>query len=151
MIKIYTDGSSLSNPGPGGWGAVMLDGSKTVVVSGYNKDTTNNRMELEAMIHSVKLLLPIKRDKPIQIEIVSDSKYLVDGTNKWLDNWIENNWKPFKKNKDLWLEIDSLRKIFDIKCTWVKGHSGDTYNELADQLAVSAAQNAVGVFDQVTQ
>ena len=134
MINIYTDGSSRGNPGPGGYGIVMLyKGQRKELSQGYRL-TTNNRMELMAVI---KALEALKNDK-IDITIYSDSKYVVESIEKgWIWNWEKKNFKK-KLNSDLWKIFIPLHKKFKIKFKWVKGHSGDVENERCDELAVKA-------------
>lgn len=137
---IYTDGSSLGNPGPGGYGIVILDGKKTKELSqGYRK-TTNNRMELLATIVALE-----KLPKNATVELFSDSSYVVNAINKhWLENWQKKGWKTANKkpvkNKDLWLRLLKLLPHYHINWHWVKGHAGNQYNEVCDRLAVAAAQ-----------
>ena len=135
MINIYTDGSSRGNPGPGGYGIVMLyKGQRKELSQGYRL-TTNNRMELMAVI---KALEALKNDK-IDITIYSDSKYVVESIEKgWIWNWEKKNFKK-KLNSDLWKIFIPLHKKFKIKFKWVKGHSGDVENERCDELAVNAS------------
>ena len=136
MINIYTDGSSRGNPGPGGYGIVMLyKGQRKELSQGYRL-TTNNRMELMAVI---KALEALKNDK-IDITIYSDSKYVVESIEKgWIWNWEKKNFKK-KLNSDLWKIFISLHKKFKIKFKWVKGHSGDVENERCDELANKAQE-----------
>jgi ribonuclease HI len=139
-IEIYTDGACLGNPGPGGWGAVLLYKEHKKEISGSEKDSTNNRMEIRAVIEALKLL-----KKPSQVTIYTDSKYVMDGITKWIFNWKKNAWrtadkKPVK-NLELWQEIDEEVQKHQIEWIWVKGHAGNHFNEIADQLANSAARN----------
>ena len=136
MINIYTDGSSRGNPGPGGYGIVMLyKGQRKELSQGYRL-TTNNRMELMAVI---KALEALKNDK-INITIYSDSKYVVESIEKgWIWNWEKKNFKK-KLNSDLWKIFIPLHKKFKIKFKWVKGHSGDVENERCDELANKAQE-----------
>ena len=137
-IIIYTDGSSRGNPGPGGYGAILMWGEKVKELSEAYRKTTNNRMELLAVI---KALLSIKK-KEFPIHIYTDSKYVVESVEKkWLDNWIKTNFKGGKKNKDLWLQYHKIAAPFQIKFHWVKGHAGHPENERCDVLAVEAATN----------
>jgi len=136
-IIIYTDGACSKNPGPGGWGAVLLYNNTEKRISGSENSTTNNQMELMAVLKSLQLL-----KEPCDIEIFSDSKYVCDGITSWLSNWKKNNWigsnKQPIKNKNLWQELDNIMQIHTIKMSWVRGHSGDKYNEIADKLATGA-------------
>ena len=138
MIKIYTDGSCLQNPGDGGWAAIISKDGENKEISGSEKDTTNNRMELSAPINALKEL---KSNE--QIEIYTDSQYVKLGITKWINNWIKNNWQTSKKedvkNKDLWLELYDLNKSLNTKWNWVKAHAGNPMNEEADLLAKQAA------------
>ena len=142
-VTIYTDGACANNPGKGGYGAIlMFQKSSGEIVSkqlsrGFSM-TTNNRMELLAVIDSLKAL-----KKPCNIKLYSDSKYVIDAINqKWLDGWIAKNWKLNTKNPvkniDLWKEYIEASKIHNIEFIWVKGHNDNKYNELCDKLAVSA-------------
>ena len=138
MIKIYTDGSCLTNPGNGGWAAIIIKEGENKEISGSEKDTTNNRMELLAPINALKKMSPNE-----QIEIYTDSKYVKLGITEWINKWVVNNWKTSKKedvkNKDLWNELYNLNKSLDIKWNWVKAHAGNIMNEKVDLLAKKAA------------
>ena len=140
MIKIYTDGSCLNNPGDGGWAAIINDNGNILKISGNEKNTTNNKMELMAPINALK-----KIDKNNDIEIYTDSKYVKLGITEWIHNWLKNNWKTSKKedvkNKDLWLELYDLTKPLKIEWKWVKAHNGDPTNEEVDLLAKKAAES----------
>ena len=136
MITIYTDGSSRGNPGPGGYGVILMYGKHRKELSQGFKLTTNNRMELMAVIAGLKAIT----NKEIPIRIYSDSQYVVNAIEKgWLNNWIKTNFKGGKKNPDLWKEYYELSKSFQIKMIWVKGHADNPYNNLCDELATSAA------------
>ena len=139
MIKIYTDGSCLKNPGNGGWAAIININDKIKKISGSVKDTTNNKMELMAPI---KALQEIKDQQPI--EIYTDSQYVKLGITDWIHKWIKNNWQTSKKepvkNKELWIELYELTKSYEIKWIWVKAHAGNTLNEEVDLLAKEAAE-----------
>lgn len=152
-VKVYTDGACSNNPGPGGWGAVFTDTEKPFVLSGCHKNTTNNRMELMAVVKVLHYLCKNKdRYKGVQIEIFSDSAYVVNAiNNKWLQSWLSKGWKTSKgsqvKNTDLWkkyLEFMSilLSDNIDISICKVKGHNGDTYNEYVDMIAKNEVNNA---------
>ena len=136
MIKIYTDGACSGNPGRGGWAAIIINGNNIEKISGRSENTTNNRMELIAVISALKFT----KDK--NLEIYTDSKYTKDGIEKWIINWKKNGWKTANKqdvkNKDLWMELDLLAQQKKIKWNWVKGHSENKYNNMADELARSA-------------
>ncbi len=136
MITIYTDGSSRGNPGPGGYGVILMYGKHRKELSQGFKHTTNNRMELMAVIAGLKAIT----NKEIPISIYSDSQYVVNAIEKgWLKNWIKTNFKGDKKNPDLWKEYYELSKSFQIKMIWVKGHAENPYNNHCDELATSAA------------
>ena len=138
MIKIYTDGSCMSNPGNGGWAAIINMNGEITKISGNEKNTTNNRMELMAPINALK---NINSKDPI--EIFTDSKYVKNGITEWINTWVLNNWKTSKKenvkNKDLWLELHKLNQSLNVKWNWVKAHAGDPLNEEVDMLAKKAA------------
>ena len=138
MIKIYTDGSCMSNPGNGGWAAIININGEIKKISGNEKNTTNNRMELMAPINALK---NINSKDPI--EIFTDSKYVKNGITEWINTWVLNNWKTSKKenvkNKDLWLELHKLNQSLNIKWNWVKAHAGNPLNEEVDMLAKKAA------------
>ncbi len=133
-IYIYTDGSCLGNPGPGGWAALMRYKSTEKMFSGGQPDTTNNQMELMAVIQSLKALT-----KPCDIQLFTDSKYVLEGYTKWMDGWKSRGWKKSDKkpvlNKELWMELDKQGQQHEIEWHWVKGHSGHDENERVDQLA----------------
>lgn len=139
-ITIYTDGACSGNPGKGGWGAVLLYKDHKKEISGMNKDTTNNRMELTAVIESLKNV-----KKSIPLKIYTDSKYVMDGITKWIKSWKKNGWRTADKrpvkNCDLWQALDFECQKHQISWYWVKGHSGDKYNEIADELARQAIKN----------
>ena len=136
-INIYTDGACRGNPGPGGWGALLIYQKSKKELYGFSPETTNNIMELSAVIESLK---SIKRKCPIII--TTDSNYVKNGITDWIHSWKTNNWKTANKkpvkNKELWIELDSLCALYDIKWEWVKGHSGHPENERADSLANKA-------------
>ena len=138
MIKIYTDGSCLSNPGNGGWAAIININGEIKKISGNEKNTTNNRMELMAPINALKNI-----NSKDTIEIFTDSKYVKNGITEWTNTWVLNNWKTSKKenvkNKDLWLELHKLNQSLNIKWNWVKAHAGNPLNEEVDMLAKKAA------------
>ena len=140
MIKIYTDGSCLSNPGNGGWAAIINNDGDILRISGCEKDTTNNKMELMAPIKALK-----KITKNGQVEIYTDSKYVKLGITEWVHKWIKNNWLTSKKepvkNKELWIELYNLNKSFEINWIWVKAHAGNPLNEEVDLLAKRAAES----------
>ncbi len=137
MIEIFTDGACRGNPGPGGWGAILRSGSHEKTISGAEKHTTNNRMELMAVIGALSAI-----KKPSKIAITTDSQYVKNGISKWIHGWKKNGWKTADKkpvkNADLWLELDKLAQPHDIKWHWVRGHTGHPENEWADELANQA-------------
>lgn len=140
MIKIWTDGSCLGNPGPGGWGFIATDGTNVAERSGYEKDTTNNRMELMAVIRALRAA-----HRHTDVELHTDSKYVKEGMESWMHNWKRNNWrtrtnKPVK-NQDLWQQLDELAQNIKIHWVWVKGHAGEEFNERVDTLARTAAES----------
>ena len=136
LIKIYTDGACSGNPGPGGWGVFIENSGNVTELSGRDENTTNNRMELKAVIEALKFFT-------INSELIihTDSKYVMDGASRWIINWKKNNWKTAQKkdvkNKDLWIELDNLLNYHDVSWVWVKGHDGIYGNERADYLATS--------------
>ncbi len=138
---IYTDGACSGNPGPGGWGAVILDEEKNETnISGEEKSTTNNRMELMAPIMALR-----KIKKSSEVIIYTDSTYLKNGITIWIKNWEINGWmsknkKPIK-NKDLWVTLNKLSEEQSIDWKWIKAHTGNKYNEIADKLATGAIKN----------
>ena len=138
MIKIYTDGSCLENPGNGGWAAIIIDEGKKAKIKGSKKNTTNNQMELIAPIQALK-----KIPKGSEIQIFTDSKYVKSGITEWIHNWKKNGWKTADKqpvkNKELWTDLDLLTNEFEISWNWVKAHSTDKLNNEVDLLAREAA------------
>ena len=140
MIKIYTDGSCLKNPGNGGWAAIINVNNVIKEISGSVKDTTNNKMELMAPIKAIQ---EVKEQQPI--EIYTDSQYVKLGITDWIHKWIKNNWQTSKKepvkNKVLWMELYELTKSHEIKWIWVKAHAGNSLNEEVDLLAREAAKS----------
>lgn len=142
-VVVYTDGSCRKNPGPGGWAAVLRKGKKRKILQGADAETTNNRMEMKAVIGALRFL---EGKGPYKVEIYSDSQYVIKGISQWVPNWRRMGWKTSAgadvKNGDLWKEIDSLRGVHHIGWNWVRGHNGDEYNEMADRLANDAAVKA---------
>ena len=138
MIKIYTDGSCLENPGNGGWAAIIIDDEKKTLIKGSKKNTTNNQMELLAPIEALK-----KIPKGSEVQIFTDSKYVKAGITEWIHNWKKNGWKTADKqpvkNKELWEELDLLASQFEISWNWVKAHSTDELNNEVDLIAREAA------------
>ncbi len=139
MLKIWTDGSCLGNPGPGGWAFIATNGKDVAERNGGEANTTNNRMELTAVI---KALSAAKKHD--EIEIHTDSQYVKNGMEKWIRQWKNNNWKNAEKkpvkNKELWQQLDELAQQKSIKWVWVKGHAGQEMNERCDELARNAAE-----------
>ena len=138
MIKIYTDGSCLTNPGDGGWAAIININGEIKEISGSEKNTTNNRMELLAPINALK-----EMNASSEITIYTDSQYVKLGITEWINKWIINNWQTSKKedvkNKDLWVELYNLDKSLKVKWNWVKAHVGNPMNEEVDLMAKKAA------------
>ena len=136
-ITIFTDGACSGNPGKGGWGAVLIYQNNEKHLSGSEKLTTNNKMELKATIEALKAI-----KQPSRIKLYTDSQYVKNGITNWIINWKKNVWKTASKksvsNKELWIELDKTVNLHDIEWSWVKGHSGNHYNEIADKLAVRA-------------
>lgn len=145
MIELYTDGASSGNPGPGGYGAILRSGKHHKELSAGYRKTTNNRMELLAVITGLENI-----KKPGQeVMIYSDSKYIIDSVEKkWVFGWLKTGFKG-KKNKDLWLRFLAVYKMHSIKFTWVKGHNGHLENERCDELAVKACQQKELLIDEV--
>jgi len=133
-VKIYTDGACRGNPGPGGYGCIIVQDGKTRELKGGNKSTTNNIMEMTAIIVALKQL-----KEPCEVELTTDSQYVVKGMTEWMAGWVRRNWvnasKQPVKNKDLWLELKKLNERHKIKWVWVRGHNGHPENERADILA----------------
>ena len=133
-IEIYTDGACRGNPGPGGWGVVLQSGSRRKTLHGGEQNTTNNRMELTAAIEALKALNGSR-----EVVIYTDSKYVMDGIERWLPAWKQRGWKTAAKkpvkNQDLWEELDRLSNGHVIQWKWVRGHTGNPGNEAADALA----------------
>ena len=139
-VDIYTDGACSGNPGPGGWGVLIKIDNENIELSGGDRETTNNRMELMAAIKALEEI-----DKDYEITLYTDSNYVKDGITSWISNWKKNNWKTANKkdvkNKELWMRLDEAIKDKNISWVWVKGHSGNAGNEQADYLARSALEN----------
>lgn len=133
-VEIYTDGACKGNPGPGGWGALLRSGTHEKALCGGEANTTNNRMELTAVIRALEAL-----KRPVQARIHTDSKYVQQGISTWIHGWKKNGWKTSDKkpvkNADLWQQLDQLTKGHQLEWLWVKGHAGDPGNERADELA----------------
>ena len=134
IIKIYTDGACRGNPGPGGWGALILKDNEEIKLNGGQNDTTNNQMELTAVIKALDFF-----SESTEIEIFTDSKYVMDGITEYIKKWKVNGWKTASKkpvkNSDLWKQLDDLSAHHSIRWNWVKGHSGHRENDIADELA----------------
>lgn len=140
-VVIYTDGACSGNPGPGGWGAVLIYNNIEKEISGGQKETTNNIMEITAVIEALKIL-----KHPCEVDLYSDSAYVVNCfLDGWIDNWIKNNWKTASKepvkNKELWQELYDLTKIHKVNFNKVKGHADNKYNNRCDELARNAIEN----------
>tara|TARA_B100000242_G_scaffold43839_1_gene26131 strand:+ start:3861 stop:4295 length:435 start_codon:yes stop_codon:yes gene_type:complete len=139
-VDIYTDGACSGNPGPGGWGVLIKIENENIELSGGDRETTNNRMELMAAIKALEEI-----DKDYEITLYTDSNYVKDGITSWISNWKKNNWKTANKkdvkNKELWMRLDEAIKDKNISWVWVKGHAGNAGNEQADYLARSALEN----------
>lgn len=140
-VTIYTDGACSGNPGPGGWGAILMSGEHIKEISGYKKDTTNNIMELTAVIEALKLL-----KIPCTVDLYSDSAYVVNAfLQHWIDGWIKKGWKNSNKeevkNKELWQELVELTKTHKVTFHKVKGHADNKYNNRCDELATTAIKN----------
>ncbi len=140
-VVIYTDGACSGNPGPGGYGAILMLGENKKEISGGMKNTTNNVMELTAVIEALKLL-----KRPCKVQLYSDSAYVVNAfLQNWIAGWVKNNWKNSNKeevkNKELWQELISLTKVHEVTFNKVKGHSDNEYNNRCDELARNAIKN----------
>ena len=136
-VEIYTDGACSGNPGKGGWGAVLVYGNKEKEISGADADTTNNRMELTAVIEALRIL-----KEPCNVTLTTDSKYVCDAINKeWVYSWKKNGWRKADKkpalNVDLWEQLLELLEMHNVSFVWVRGHNGHPYNERCDTLAVN--------------
>lgn len=141
VITIYTDGACLGNPGPGGWGVLLIYGDHKKELHGGESDTTNNRMELQAAIEALAVL-----KKSSEVHLYTDSNYVKNGITSWIHGWKKNNWrnaakKPVK-NVDLWQRLDEVAATHNVDWRWVKGHAGDPGNEKADELASRGAEEA---------
>ncbi len=140
QVEIFTDGACSGNPGPGGWGAVLRHNGATKEISGGEKQTTNNRMELMAAIAALEALT-----QPCEVILTTDSKYVMDGITKWIWGWKKNSWKKADKkpvlNADLWMRLDAITSQHKVKWEWVKGHAGHPENERCDELARTAIKS----------
>ena len=137
-VEVFTDGACKGNPGPGGWGAILRSGGHEKELSGGEKATTNNRMEMTAAIRALAAL-----NEPCEVTLHTDSKYLIDGITRWVNGWQKNGWKTAARkpvlNSDLWLALLDAVRPHRVKWVWVKGHAGHPENERADRLASDAA------------
>lgn len=143
IIYIYCDGACINNPGPGGWAAVLLFDGSIKKISGSDKNTTNNKMELTAAIEAIKEARRLMPECIMNyaLTIYVDSMYVKNGITKWIHNWIVNGWrKGTIKNVELWRELYELTNTCSVNWEWVKAHSGNKYNEMADKLAYAAAE-----------
>jgi len=140
QVEIYTDGACIGNPGPGGWGAIIINDNGEREISGNSSSSTNNRMELEAVIQGLKEI-----EKGSIITIYTDSQYVQKGITEWIFKWKKNSWKTSAKkpvkNSDLWILLDQLNEIHEISWKWVKAHAGNFNNERADRLARAEAES----------
>lgn len=139
-IEIFTDGACTGNPGPGGWCAILRYNNHEKILSGFDNNTTNNKMELTAIIKALEI---IKRKS--RIKVYSDSQYLIKGMTEWLPKWIKNNWKNSKKeeiqNKELWMKLFEFTNKHEIEWIWIKGHEGHPENEKCDRIAKEIIKN----------
>ena len=139
QYELFTDGACLGNPGPGGWAFILRNGLEEIVRSGGDSDTTNQRMEVTAVLRALESL-----EEPSSILIFADSTYVTDGLTKWMDGWLKKNWKNAAKkpvkNQDLWKPLAQLREMHFITTSWVKGHAGHPENERCDTLASTEAE-----------
>ena len=137
LVEIFTDGACSGNPGPGGYGAILRYGKETKEISGCDRKTTNNRMELMAVIEALRRL-----KRPCRIRIMTDSNYVVKGMTQWISGWVRKNWQNAQKkpvlNRDLWESLLELSRSHEIEWVWVKGHAGHKENERCDELAREA-------------
>jgi len=141
-VTLFTDGACRGNPGPGGWGVLLRYGDREKVIYGYEPETTNNRMELQAVIEGLRAL-----KRPCRVQLNTDSRYVMQGLNDWMPGWKRNGWKTAAKkavkNQDLWQALDAEVQRHDIDWRWVRGHSGVPGNERADELANRAIDERV--------
>ena len=137
-VTIYTDGGCSGNPGPGGWGVVVIFNGEARQLSGGEKNTTNNRMELTAAINALSIVKNTKEFSGIPVTLNIDSQYVKNGITVWIKNWKLKGWKTANKkpvkNQDLWIQLDELNSDLNVNWNWVKGHAGIEYNEICDQL-----------------
>lgn len=141
QVEVFTDGACKGNPGPGGWGVLLRMGPHEKEMSGGDAETTNNRMEMTAVIQGLNALT-----EPCSVTLCTDSRYVIDGITKWIYGWKRNGWKSASKkpvaNEDLWRELDQATAKHTIEWKWVRGHNGHAENERVDQLASDAALEA---------
>lgn len=139
MVEIYSDGACSGNPGPGGWGTLLCYNGHCKELSGFDPETTNNRMEMIGAIEGLKSL-----KRPCQVRVTTDSQYLKKGMTEWLDGWVKKGWKNSQRkpvaNRDLWEQLLELKNIHEIEWCWVKGHAGHAENERCDELARMAIE-----------
>lgn len=144
-VQLFTDGACSGNPGPGGWAFILKQPAtgREIERSGGEKETTNNRMELRAVIEGLSAL-----KRPSIVELFSDSQYVLNGLNEWLDAWKRRGWRTAAKmpvkNQELWMRLDELRGVHELRFHWIEGHAGHPENERCDELAVAAAREAAG-------
>ena len=140
LVEIFTDGACSGNPGPGGYGSLLRYGGVTKEISGCSAETTNNRMEMMAVIEALRQL-----KRPCKVRLYTDSKYVMKGITEWVPGWVRRNWMTSQKrpvlNKDLWEKILDMSKLHQIEWRWIKGHSGHTENERCDHLARAALKD----------
>ena len=140
-VEIYTDGACSGNPGPGGWAAILVYGGTEKELTGYEPETTNNRMEMTAAIQGLEAL-----KSPCKVDLYTDSTYVKDGITQWIHDWKARGWKTSSKkpvkNSDLWQALEAASARHEIRWHWVRGHDGHDYNERADKLAVEAIKKA---------
>ena len=140
-VQLITDGACLGNPGPGGWAYILRYNEHKREVSGHQGHTTNNRMELTAVIHGLRAI-----KEPCKVEVITDSEYVKNGITTWIHNWKRNGWKTAAKkpvvNQDLWMDLDHETSTHDIRWTWTKGHAGHDDNNRCDELATRAARGS---------
>ncbi len=141
IVEIFTDGACSGNPGPGGYGAILKYRGQIKEISGYERETTNNRMEMRAIIEALR-----KLKRPCRIKVMTDSNYVVKGMTEWLPGWIRRNWVNSQKkpvlNRDLWEELIKRTQAHQIRWIWIKGHNGHPENERCDQLARDAIKDS---------
>lgn len=144
-VTIYTDGACSGNPGPGGWGAILQWRGKEKTLTGAAAHTTNNIMELTAVVRALEAL-----KRPMEVILVTDSRYLIDGITRWLERWKRNGWRTADKrpvkNEQLWRRLDELTRCHKVEWRWVKGHSGHQENERVDKLARAALTRGATTF-----